>query len=337
MTQGSRVRPPAGTGSGSSSAARTAVVVATRNRGRQLRQLLAALRLQEHHDFELVVVDDASEDETFQVLEQESRRGDLGLEVVRRETPGGPGAARNDGWRRATAPLVCFTDDDCEPSPRWLAAMAAAHDADPSAVVQGRTVPHPDEVADLGPLARTMDVQQLGPWFPTCNVAYPREMLERLDGFASRFPTRGEDTDLAWRAKEAGAPTVYRPDALVHHAVNHQGLAGALRFAWGWDEGMRLFAEHTQLRDELAAGLFWRRAHAPLLVTLAGLAAARRTTGATRWTGSVLALVPWARSLERRRAMQGWSRSAVPAMAVIDLVELAATVRGAIRHRTPVL
>ena len=69
---------------------------------------------------ELVVVDDASPDDT------RARAEALGVRVLVRATNGGPSAARNTGWRATTAPLVAFVDADVELAPDALARLVAA-------------------------------------------------------------------------------------------------------------------------------------------------------------------------------------------------------------------
>jgi GT2 family glycosyltransferase len=203
--------------------------------------------------FELVVVDDGSTDGTGEVLAAENR---LPLRALRRETPVGPAAARNQGWR-SHAPLVAFTDDDCVPTPSWLRALVAATRADEDVVAQGAVQPDPAEADREGPYSRTLRVARGNAWFPTANMLYPRAVLERLDGFdEDGFPVAGEDTDLAWRAHEDGARHVFVPDALVHHTVN-DGPAGV---AARWTELPALVARHPGLRERVhqrAAG----RAH----------------------------------------------------------------------------
>src|SRR5688572_18253328 len=103
------------------------VVMATKDRARRLGDALASLRAQTIglERFEVIVVDDGSTDATPQLL-ADAARSDLRVRPLRRETSGGPGAARNDGWRIATAPLVAFMDDDCVADPQWLEAGLAA-------------------------------------------------------------------------------------------------------------------------------------------------------------------------------------------------------------------
>lgn len=314
-------------------APRVSVVVATRDRAGRLADLLRSLRDQSlpREAFEVVVVDDASADGTPAVVERDAR--DLPLRVVRRERPGGPSAARNDGWPTARAPLVAFVDDDCVADPGWLEALVAAAETAPGALVQGRTVPNPAEAGRLGPFARSLWVEELGPWYQTCNVLYPREVLERVDGFdREAFPHVGEDTDLAWRALAAGAEARYAPDALVLHAVNVLGPAGALRLATRWTPSIRLFARHPGLRAHLTHRLFWKGSHYLLVRALVALALPRRHRLLKFWLGG-----PYLAHLVDRGRIDGGGPTAAPFYALHDVIELAAVARGAIRYRTPVL
>ena len=165
----------------------------------------------------------------------------------------------------------------------------------PPAVLAGRTDPDPAELHRLAPTARTQTVHEAGPWFPTCNIAYPRALLERLGGFDLRYGWGGEDTDLAWRAQAVGAPVAYVEGARVLHAVEDLGTLGALRLAGRWSEAMRVFAAHPQMRRQaLHHGVFWRQAHRDLLLAAAGLALAPRRPPAVALT------LPWLHGARRR-------------------------------------
>ena len=309
------------------------VVVPTRNRARRLAALLGALEAQTLpcDDFEVIVVDDASTDETARVLEERGA-GPLRLQAVRRSDPRGPAVARNVGWQLASGEVVAFTDDDCEPAPQWLEQLQAAAAASPGAAVQGLTGPIPREEDRIGLFTRTLQVGQLGPWYQTCNVAYPRALLERLGGFDERYPSPGgEDTDLAWRAIEAGERIVLAPDALVHHAVNELGPVGKLRVALRWTDAAWIFGRHRALREQLHWGLFWKPSHAKLLLALAGLLAARR------FPPALLLALPYYREAVGRCNEVGASRWAVPYVALHDALETLGAARGAVRYRVPVL
>ena len=148
-----------------------AVVAATHDRSGRLAALLDALRAQTigTERFEVVIVDDASSDDTRELLADAVQRGDLALTVLRHDSPRGPAAARNAGWRTASAPIVAFTDDDCRPSPGWLEAglraMAATANGTGEAIVQGLTEPDPREADRLGPFSRSLNVPYSN-WMP---------------------------------------------------------------------------------------------------------------------------------------------------------------------------
>lgn len=316
---------------------RVCVVVATRNRAARLQRLLDALHSQSLSTelFETVVVDDASTDGTPELLRRYAQERDLRLRTITRSRAEGPATAREEGWRAAGAPVVAFTDDDCEPSPGWLEAGLAAVERNPEGFVQGRTEANPADGASPGPFSRTIEVSSLDPHFHTCNVFYPRRLLERIGGFdTDSFPAPGgEDADLAWRAIAAGAGPAFEEAALVYHAVNELGAIGKLRVAARWTPAMKAYAKHPELRRRVFShGVFWKREHYWLARALLAAALPRRLT-ALRLT---LAL-PYLRCLVARGRLHGRPISLAPYLVAHDMVELVTVARGAVRYRTPML
>jgi glycosyltransferase involved in cell wall biosynthesis len=319
-----------------SSAPAVSVVVATRDREARLAALLAGLRAQTlpAERFEVIVVDDGSTDATGELLRAEAERGGLRLQALRHERSRGPAAARNRGWREATAAVIAFTDDDCVPTATWLETLLErVGDAD-TTIVKGRTAPNPAEAHQLGPYAKTVDIQRSSPHYETCNVAYPRALLERVGGFDEAYPSpAGEDSDLGWRAVAAGGEGVYEPEALVHHAVFERGPLGALRDALLATEGVQAYKRNPGLRAHLAHGVFYDRSH-PLLIAAGvgvGLALGRRNPAA------LVLCAPYARHLARRRRATGAASRQLAYFVAFDALQTAATVRGALRNRVLVV
>ncbi len=320
---------------------RIAVVVASHDRPLRLRWLLNALEEQtlgrEH--WEVIVAHDSRGPQTEELLRTHPLAGQGGLRHVGFAPGVGPAAKRNAAWRATRAPLVALTDDDCRPPPDWLERLVEAASAHPGAVLQGSTRPDPDELAIAlrAPHARTQTIEPPTPWGQTCNMLYPRVLLERIGGLdeAFRLPA-GEDTDLLQRALAAGAEQVAVPGALTYHCVEAGSLREAVRVAWRWQALPLVVRRHPELRRPLPARLFWKPRHARLCVGLAGLAAGRRAP----WAGP-LAWLPWAASAmpSYGSGPRGRLRAAteLPGRAVVDLVELAGLVRGSIRHRTLLL
>lgn len=305
------------------------VVVATRNRAERLSRLLDALDAQTigRDAFELIVIDDGSTDRTPQVLDGRVDR------AIRHDVSTGPAIARQAGWKAASGSLIAFTDDDCRPEAEWLERALVAHTAAPKAIVQGQTRPDPDEAHDLvDPLSRSIRVNGLGPFFQTCNVFYPRDLLERVGGFDPTIPRPSvEDADLAMRALATGCGAVYAEDAIVNHAVEIQTLRNAVRGAKRWASLVPLVDRHPRLRHAFPwRGYVWRETHARLIIALAGIAMA----GLTGRKVFLLWAVPYL-SLRNGWYPAGMLKTfrSLPKLVPVDLAEVGVLVDASVRER----
>jgi hypothetical protein len=215
-------------------------------------------------------------------------------------------------------------------TPAWLEALLQAAQEHPGAFLQGKVTPIPEEWPSFGPFSHTVVVEELSRGFETANIAYPRELLERLGGFdaAAFSKAGGEDTDLGWKAIAAGAQPVFVADALVHHAVVDLGPLGQLRNAARWDESVLSYKRHPALRKTLYLRLFWSREHWWALRALVALALPRRLG----WLRMALAAPYVVRLVERRSGPL-----LAPYIVLRDAIEVGTMVRGSIRYRTLVL
>ena len=284
-----------------------------------------------------MIVDDGSSDETRAVLERERQRGDLDLKLIAREENGGLAVARQQGWQAARADLLAFTDDDCVPDPGWLAAGLEAAALNPGAIVQGRTDPRLGDLRRIGPLrrpfTRTLSIPAPDPHVQTCNVFYPREVLERVGGLDTVGFARyaGDDADLAWRAIDAGAEVTFSDKARVEHAYLYLGPLGKLRYAAGWD--FKVYARHAGLRRAyFTRRFFWKGSHYLLARALVAALLPRRMRLVRAW----LAL-PYAVHLAERGRVEGGGLVLAPYFLLNDLIELGAAVRSTARYRQPML
>jgi glycosyltransferase involved in cell wall biosynthesis len=317
------------------------VVVPTRDRERSLERLLEALGAQDPGTpFEVVVVDDASSDGTTALLDRWASRSDLPVRHLRLERRRGPATARNLGWRQATGAVICFTDDDCAPHPGWVAGLVAA--TAEAGIVQGRTIPAPDQAGNRGPFSHTMSVPHEDGHYATCNVAYRREVLERVDGFDEAFVRPyGEDTDLAWRAIDAGATTAFVAEAVVEHDVRRSSFRAHLTDLRRRDGLVLAIAKHPRLRRLLPYRGYVRPTHLPLAV----LGAAALLWGLDWSSPARVALLVvaagWYAFVCRRwrpapPARWQWI-PALPLAVVADVVEVGVLVGASVRHRALVL
>lgn len=267
---------------------------------------------------------------------------DLDVRFITLPAPG-PAMRRNRGWREARGELVAFTDDDCRPAPGWLAGLLDAYRNGPGefVVLEGRTEPDPDEAHLFSGLARSMEVYGPNRWYPTCNLALPRELLAALGGFDEELAFWGEDTDLGLRAERQGARLVYVDEAIVWHCVHVRSLRAALHDAAERHAEAEVLVRHPDQRDELYMAAFVGEEHARVTLALLGLLCARRSPAL-----AALAAYPYVIHKVAKRPLQpgfatpaGLARLAldVAAGALVDATEVAMRLRTSLRKRTLVL
>lgn len=321
------------------------VVVPTYNRLPLLTRLLDALGAQEGVDFELIVVDDCSTDGTWELLGRrchEDRTRELRMVRLRTPVNSGPATARNLGWRRARADLVAFIDDDCVPEPGWLAALASA--AEGADIVQGSTLPLAEQAAGRGPFAVFVWIDRDYGRYETCNIAYRRSRLEELGGFDESFgtvggaPVWGEDVDLGWRAREAGAGFAFVPAARVScevHPSDYLAYLGQIRRHGGL---VRNVARHPGLRRYYPAGVFLQVSHPLSLLVLAGLMVLAAGPASARRAGLGTALaLPYVWYRSRTNPLPCRRRNRVPVLIlawVADLADTATLASASVRYRS---
>jgi GT2 family glycosyltransferase len=203
---------------------RLSIVMPTMRRRTALAQALAALENQTlpRERYELILAEDAMADERGP--RPESPR----VTVVRAQVPGAS-AARNAGWRAASAPVVLFVDDDVR-APRDLAQRHLAAHAQGANAVLGHVRWAPElkvtpfmHWVDRGVQFDWRTIAGEGPqwWhFYTANASVARSLLDAVGGFEEELlPFLYEDLDLARRMSDHGLRLVYDADAVCDHLV----------------------------------------------------------------------------------------------------------------------
>jgi glycosyltransferase involved in cell wall biosynthesis len=203
------------------------VIVPTYNRARVLAKCLRALEAQNGGttEFEVLVSDDGSPDDTCGVVESFIGRGGLRLRYLQQPNSGA-NAARNRAARAAQAPLLLFINDDTIATPGMIAEHLSGHReyADPRVAVLGRVtvspeLPHSRLAAlhlDRAFAALTGRTELDWRSFYTCNVSLKKDLLER-GGFFEEGIRYHEDLELSERLSHHGLRVVYRPAALGYH------------------------------------------------------------------------------------------------------------------------
>lgn len=192
------------------------VVVPVYNGEQFVRAAIESVLAQDHPTFEVIVVDDGSEDASAEIA------GSFAEVHLIRQANAGPAAARNAGIERAKGEFVAFHDADDVLPPNKLSLQVAyllAHTEVDCAL--GR-----QEWIDPPPwLTEDSVYGELG-GIPLPSAMVRADVLRELGGFDESYRT-GEDVDLLVRLRELGRKYVVLPDVLVYRRFHGDNLSVA--------------------------------------------------------------------------------------------------------------
>jgi len=228
---------------------RVSLIVCTKDRAARLAPFLSCLASLEAPPggWELVLVDNASHDETRRVLDQFGKDAAFPVQCVHAATPG-LSHARNMGLASARGQILAFTDDDCYPRRNYLRALVEVFDEGSYGFVGGRVVLHDprDAPVCVRDVAEALDIQPRS-FVATglihgANMAVTRDVVRSIGEFdpllgAGTSCVAGEDTDYIARAVWAGWGGRYDPRPIVAHHHGRKPGHEADRQRMGYDYG----------------------------------------------------------------------------------------------------
>lgn len=237
------------------------VVIATHNRASLLRATLEHLRFQRYEPGdEVIVVDNASIDQTAEVVERAAARFPVRLSRLC-ESAEGKTPAVNAGLAAARGDVLALTDDDVLVGMNWIRDIRQAFAGSSFDLVGGRVDPSWERspprwlriegVDEYGLMASPLALLHYGPAQSLgsrallgANMAFRRRVLESLGGFAPEFNRRsgtllsGEDHDFCERAVAAGFRCEYLPALRVQHWVPVERLRLRYYVRWFFASGV---------------------------------------------------------------------------------------------------
>jgi glycosyltransferase involved in cell wall biosynthesis len=232
-------------------------IICTYNRAAYLGSAIDSLLAQTFPEFEVIVVDNASNDPTHEVVAQ--RLEDTRLKYIYEPTVG-LSVARNTGATIAAGEILAYLDDDAVASPQWLAVLWNAYQNNEKLAVAGGkvTLSWPSGVSppdwlsselagnlgayDLGD--EIVYIQSPGQTPRGVNYSIRRSFLEQIGGFNINLGRIGqkllsnEELHMTEQAIELGWQVAYLPDALVAHHVPPERLKWGWFFQRGWWQGI---------------------------------------------------------------------------------------------------
>jgi glucosyl-dolichyl phosphate glucuronosyltransferase len=235
------------------------VIICTCNRSQSLAKTLnslAAQTLPERVEWEVLVVDNNSTDQTPQVVREVSERYPGRFRYLREQRPG-KSYALNAGVHAAKGDILAFTDDDVAAEPQWLQSLTSELEGGEWAGAGGRVAPEwagpqprwlpsegryplaPLALFDRGEIAGELKDNPFG-----VNMAFRKAMFEKYGDFrtdlgpraGSTAPQKNEDAEFGRRLLQAGERFRYEPAAVVYHHVPESRLRKEYFLAWWFDK-----------------------------------------------------------------------------------------------------
>jgi glycosyltransferase involved in cell wall biosynthesis len=252
-------------------------IICTHNRDNYLGAAIDSLLAQDFaHEFEVIVVDNASTDRTREVVE--ARLPHPRLRYIY-EPVTGLSVARNTGAAAASSPILAYLDDDAVATNRWLQVLYEAYQQNEKLAIaggkvtllwsQGTTPPPWLSVNlagnlgayDLGDELVLIDRPGLTP--RGLNYSLRRSFLEKIGGFDVNLGRVGknllsnEELHMTELALELGWQVAYLPTALVAHNVAPERLNRAWFLSRGWWQGISE-CYREQVAGRAGSAQLWR-------------------------------------------------------------------------------
>jgi glycosyltransferase involved in cell wall biosynthesis len=194
------------------------VIVCSYNGAKTLAACLNSLSKLNYPDYEVILVDDGSTDNTAEIAEQFPH-----LRYIYQSNHG-LSDARNTGAAAAKGEVFAYTDSDCMADVDWLYYLIGTLVRDDFAGVGGPNVTPPAKnwiqacvAAAPGGPSHVLLTDTVAEHIPGCNMAFYRWAFESVGGFDNEYHQAGDDVDFCWRLQQAGCVIGFSPTAIVWH------------------------------------------------------------------------------------------------------------------------
>jgi GT2 family glycosyltransferase len=194
------------------------VIICSYNGGKTLAACLDSLGKLNYPDYEVILVDDGSTDDTSDIGAQFSN-----VHYIHQSNHG-LSHARNTGAAAAKGEVLVYTDSDCMADVDWLYYLIGTLTSGDYAGAGGPNITPPAEnwiqacvAAAPGGPSHVLLTDIVAEHIPGCNMAFYKWAFENIGGFDPEYRKAGDDVDFCWRLQQAGGVIAFSPTAMVWH------------------------------------------------------------------------------------------------------------------------
>ncbi len=189
---------------------KVSVLICVRNNEKYMKRCIQAILNQSFTNFELIIVDDLSSDETAKIIKSFK---DKRIKYFKNNAWLGISKSRNQCLKHATGEFLFFTDGDCAVSPNWIEEGLKSLNTPGCVGVEGALYYVSKNYRTT--FADYIMQNQSGGNFMTGNVAYTKNVVDKVGGFDEALNYL-EDRDIAFRIMRLGK-IKFNPKMVVHH------------------------------------------------------------------------------------------------------------------------
>ena len=238
------------------------VVICAYNVGELIKHSIRAIKKQTFKDFEIVVANDGSTDNTSEIAKKEGARV---IDMVHE----GLSAARNVGINNSKADVVAIIDADCSPNNNWLEEIYKEIQKGEIVVTGNTKIPKStflgDCISGLGyPGGAHMGFDKMWPvdkngytnHIAGGNCGFNKKAIQKLGAFNPKLTITADDVFLSMKVLKNGLKIKYNPRVIMYHPAR-KDLKSFLHWHYSRGKGLFFFKKQVNSFNQFYKLRFW--------------------------------------------------------------------------------
>ncbi|MEM4710904.1 MAG: glycosyltransferase family A protein [Candidatus Woesearchaeota archaeon] len=194
---------------------KVSVIVCTYNDGKYIEECIKSILNQSYKNFELLIIDDGSTDNTYKIVESFKDKRILYYKNIKNM---GLAYSRSKGLKKSKGDFIFFTDADCIARKDWIEITLKNFKKSNIGIVEGKILAFNNKKLTI---SDKVPINTSGKKFTTGNIAYRKEYL-KISGLSIKKEYEGfEDRELGLRVKKI-CDYIFEKKSIVYHQIRKQ-------------------------------------------------------------------------------------------------------------------